>query len=102
MKTILTRTREAIYNEFADHIPGETKSAKMKVIRDSTYTGSSDPGQWSPSSAVVIHTESGVPNPSFDCSPGFQIIEGWFRVSDELGTHYCETHNAAVIAVYKV
>jgi hypothetical protein len=48
MKRIITRVREAIYNEFGD-----------------------------------------------------QIIEGWFRVSDELDTHYAETINGAVIAVYK-
>lgn len=101
MKSILTRTREAIYNEFAAHIPGDTKKAKMATIRACTYTGKSDPGGWSPSSDVVIHTESGVPNPSFDESPGFQIIEGWFRVSGELETHYCETINGAVITVYK-
>jgi hypothetical protein len=101
-KTILTRTREAIYNEFQDWIPGKNKAEKMKEIRSATYTGKGDPGGWSPGAAVVIHTESGIPTPTFDETPGFQIIEGWFRVSDELETHYCETVNAAVISVWEV
>ena len=97
-KTILTRVREAIYNEFKSHIPGRTKPEKMQVIRGATFTGENDPGGWSPSAAVIIHTETGIPNPSWDVHP-FDIIEGWFRVSDELGDHYCETINGAVISV---
>ena len=97
---ILTRVRNAIYNEFKAQIPGKNKSQKMALIRQCTFTGEDDPGGWSPSAAVVIHTETGVPNPSFDCSEGFQLIEGWFRVSDELETHYCETVNGAVISVW--
>ena len=59
--SVLNRTRNAIYNEFHDWIPGETKKEKMAVIREATYSGSKDPGQWSPDAAVVIHTESGIP-----------------------------------------
>ena len=100
--SVLRKTREAIYAEFHDWIPGETKKEKMAVIREATYPGSKDPGQWSPGAAVVIHTESGIPNPSYDMSPGFQVIEGWARISRELGTHFCEPINCAVIGVHRV
>ena len=100
--SVLNRTRNAIYNEFHNWIPGETKKEKMAIIDRATYLGSKDPGQWSPGAAVIIHTETGIPNPSWDESPGFQIIEGWFRVSAELDTHYCEPINGAVIGVYDV
>ena len=101
-KRILTRVREAIYNEFGKYIPGKTKADKMSVIRNNTYTGKNDPGGWSRGAAVIIHTEgSGIPNPTWDESPGSQIIEGWFRVSKELGDHFCETYNSAVMTVYK-
>ena len=101
-KRIITRVREAIYAEFGRHIPGKTKAQKMAVIRDNTFTGKDDPGGWSPWAAVVIHTEgSGIPNPTWDETPGFVIVEGWFRVSDALGDHFCETVNSAVMTVHK-
>ena len=100
-KRILTRVREAIFNEFGEFIPGDTKREKMAEIRKATRTGANDPGGWSPDAAVIIWTETGIPNPAFDMSEGFQIIEGWFRISAVLGTHWVEPINAAVMAVYE-
>jgi len=98
---VITQVRKAIFEVFREHIPGNTKAEKMAVIRKATYTGKADPGGWSPTAAVVIHTESGIPNPSYECGGGWPITEGWTKVSESLDRHYCETYNGAVMAVYE-
>lgn len=96
MKSILKRTREAIFEVFGEYISSNPEIAK-EIIKKSTYTGKDDPGGWSPEAAVIIHTESGIPSGLFDCD----LFERWFEVSAKLKTHYCEHINAAVIGVYK-
>lgn len=95
---ILERTRAAIADVFGDYI-SENPDRRREIIESATYVGDEDPGQWSPRAAVVIHTESGIPNGAYD-DP--RVFEKWFAVSDKLGTHFCEHVNGAVIAVWPV
>jgi len=100
-KRVITQVRESIFEVFGEYIPGNTKAEKMAVIREDTFTGKSDPGGWSPTAAVVIHTESGIPNPYYELGGGWPITEGWAKVTESLNGHHCETYNGAVVAVYE-
>lgn len=101
-KRIITQVRESIFEVFGGRIPGNTKVEKMALIRRATYTGKADPGGWAPTAAVVIHTESGIPNPAHECGGGWPITEGWTKVTESLSDHYCETHNGAVMTVFLI
>ena len=92
----LQRVREAIEEVWGNSISSDMQRTR-KIIKDATYTGKNDPGGWSPSSEVVIHCESGIPNGLYST----RGIENWERVSDLLGDLYCEHINGAVIAVYE-
>lgn len=93
---ILQRVRAAIDEVWGSYI-SEDSEARKRIIEQSTYIGSEDPGQWSPKAAVIIHCERGIPNGSHST----RLMEKWWDVSDKLGTHFCEHINTAVIGVYK-
>ena len=94
---MLEKIREAIFQEFGMFISDDDEKAKQ-IIRESTYLGSEDPGEWAPDATAVIHCESGVPSGDYET----HLLTKWFRVSDRLETHYVEHINGAVIAVYPV
>ena len=94
---MLEKIREAILQEFCFFISDDKEKSKQ-IIKDSTYLGNEDPGEWAPDATAVIHCESGIP--SGDYEP--LLLTKWFRVSDRLETHYVEHINGAVIAVYPV
>ena len=77
-QTILTRVRRAIYNEFACFIPGDTKKEKMAVVRAATRVVA-QPRRGPRNLDVCVFTgaDSGIPT----------TIDGWHRVSDELGAY---------------
>jgi hypothetical protein len=93
------------------------RRAMMKVLGISrataerhTYTGATDPGEWSPRAAVVVHTEfigagdEFIPNPgACDCSTA--DFERWFTIDREVQANGCdlfhEPVNGAVIAFHK-
>jgi hypothetical protein len=95
---IIERTAQAILKVFDRFIAGETKEEKLALIRKHIHSGEDDPGGWSRSAAVVIHSEC-IPLPFPAEVP---IIELWCRLSDELGDHYCENINYGVAAIYPV
>jgi hypothetical protein len=66
------------------------------MIEESTYTGKDDPGEWAPRAKVVIHCESGIPDPSW--------IDPWCEVGDILAEQdlFYEPINMAVVAVYEI
>ena len=94
---ILTRVRSAIFKKLGRAISSDPKEAK-RIIEEATFTGRTDPGEWSPSAAVVIHLETGIPTP-YD---SVRADNAWFDISDSLKTHYVEYINGAVLAVYRV
>ena len=92
----LNRVRNAIQEVWGYTISLDPKQARQ-IIKEATYAAEDDPGGWAPEAEVVIHTESGIPNGSYEPWE----MEKWFRVSEILGDLYCEHINGAVIAVYK-
>ena len=94
--TDLFRVRRAIEEVWGSIISLDPKRARQ-IIEEGTYAGADDPGGWAPEAEVVIHTESGIPNGSYEPWE----MEKWYRVSEILGDLYCEHINGAVIAVYK-
>lgn len=96
MKNILSKTREVLFNVFGSYISDDPKVAK-RIIKEATFTGKTDPGGWSPSAAVIIHLESGIPSGMYD----HRIDEKWYEVSQQLGTHFVEPINGAVSGVYE-
>jgi hypothetical protein len=92
----LTIVRKAVAEVWGSFISSD-KAEVQRIIKAATYTGKNDPGQWAPSAAVVIHTESGIPNGGYNP----RDIERWFEVSDMLPNLSVEHVNGAVIAVYK-
>jgi hypothetical protein len=85
---------EAIHKVFGDFVDKDR-------IKKAVFTGKSDPGQWSPKALVVVHTESGIPNP---CNYP-ELYDKWYKINDELkqmGFNLSfEPVNGAVIAFYE-
>jgi len=95
-EAVLARVRQSILKVFGRYISEDVKTAR-RIIEQSTFTGKDDPGGWSRNAAVIIHTESGIPNGSWDT----RMFEKWFSVSELLTDHFCEHVNGAVIGVYR-
>jgi hypothetical protein len=94
--TTLNQVRNAIEEVFGNYI-SEDKAKARDIINKATFRGNEDPGEWAPTSEVVIHTESGIPNGLYDC----RTLEMWCAVSDRLNGMFCEHVNGGVIAVYR-
>lgn len=97
--TVLKHVRALILKHFGDEIAPTQVEAK-KVIKAATFTGKTDPGGWARKAAVVIHCESGIPNGLYEESG--KTMEKWFEISREMGSHFAEHVNGAVIGVYEM
>ena len=91
-QNILQVVKRAIHTTFGEFV---TKEA----IDKSVYLSQDDPGGWSPSAAVIINTENGLPS---DAGGGV-IASYWYQASDKISEetdHYIESINSAIMAVY--
>lgn len=95
---VLSKVRSLILKHFGSWIDEDPARAK-RIVEEATFTGKTDPGGWDRSATVVIHTESGIPNGLFDGPTS--TMEKWVEISKEMGTHFCEHINGAVIGVYE-
>ncbi len=89
--SVRTAFIRAIANEF---------SLTQKQVRCDVFTGKTDPGEWSPSAQVVIHTEGFIPDAIFG------DMDAWSRIDDVVQAQgfnvFSEPINAAVIAVHAI
>jgi len=88
----LARVRQALLRHFGPMIGPDAK----QIIKEATFTGRTDPGEWSPKACVVVHCESGIPSGTYS----IREQEKWFDISRELGDIYAEHVNSCVVAFY--
>ncbi|MDH5523036.1 MAG: hypothetical protein OEY01_03400 [Desulfobulbaceae bacterium] len=90
----LEALRVVIFEVFEDHIAPSNPKWALERIKEGTFTGETDPGEWCPEAAFIVHTENGIPSGYY--YPGLHTL--WEEVCERCDLHL-EYVNAAVIAL---
>ena len=94
-----TRLAQAIKVAIRTQFPEVTQ----KLVDQAVYLAEDDPGQWAERSLIVIHTEDGIPNPSY---ANTSVLDAWFYLDEALQKSgwnvYHECINGGVMACYPV
>ena len=96
MTKALQDTRTALFTVFGESIDKDPEKAKQ-LIEQHTHLPEDDTGGWSPTAAVVIHSEC-IPLP---CPAEVPAINLWCAASDLIPGHFIEHINNGVAAVYE-